>query len=36
VSADAIRADAAVFTLVVDVKGEAAARFHQHYGFEAF
>jgi hypothetical protein len=31
-----IRADAAVFALVVDAKDEAAARFYRHYGFEAF
>jgi ribosomal protein S18 acetylase RimI-like enzyme len=34
--ARAIRADAAVFALVVDAKDEAAARFYRHYGFEAF
>jgi ribosomal protein S18 acetylase RimI-like enzyme len=32
----AIRADAAVFALVVDAKDEAAARFYRHHGFEAF
>jgi ribosomal protein S18 acetylase RimI-like enzyme len=31
-----IRADAAVFALVVDAKDEAAARFYRHHGFEAF
>ena len=34
--ARAIRADAAVFALVVDAKDEAAARFYRHHGFEAF
>jgi GNAT superfamily N-acetyltransferase len=34
--ARAIRADAAVFALIVDAKDEAAARFYGHYGFEAF
>jgi ribosomal protein S18 acetylase RimI-like enzyme len=32
----AIRADAAVFTLIVDAKDDAAARFYQHHGFRAF
>jgi GNAT superfamily N-acetyltransferase len=32
----AIRADAAVFALLVDAKDEAAARFYRHHGFEAF
>jgi ribosomal protein S18 acetylase RimI-like enzyme len=34
--ARAIRADAAVFALVVDAKDETAARFYRHHGFEAF
>ena len=34
--ARAIRADAAVFALIVDAKDEAAARFYRHHGFEAF
>jgi hypothetical protein len=34
--ARAIRADAAVFALVVDAKDEAAARFYRHHAFEAF
>jgi ribosomal protein S18 acetylase RimI-like enzyme len=34
--ARAIRADAAVFALVVDAKDEAAARFYRHHGFQAF
>jgi GNAT superfamily N-acetyltransferase len=34
--ARAIRADAAVFALVVDAKNEAAARFYRHHGFQAF
>jgi ribosomal protein S18 acetylase RimI-like enzyme len=34
--ARAIRADAAVFALVVDAKDKAAARFYRHHGFEAF
>jgi ribosomal protein S18 acetylase RimI-like enzyme len=34
--ARAIRADAAVFALLVDAKDEAAARFYRHHGFEAF
>jgi ribosomal protein S18 acetylase RimI-like enzyme len=34
--ARAIRADAAVFALVVDAKDEAAARFYRHHGFAAF
>jgi predicted N-acetyltransferase YhbS len=33
--ARAIRADAAVFALLVDAKDE-AARFYRHHGFEAF
>jgi ribosomal protein S18 acetylase RimI-like enzyme len=34
--ARAIRADAAVFALVVDAKDEAAARFYRHHGFQTF
>jgi ribosomal protein S18 acetylase RimI-like enzyme len=34
--ARAIRADAAVFALVVDAKDEAAARFYRHHGFHEF
>jgi GNAT superfamily N-acetyltransferase len=34
--ARAIRADAAVFALVVDAKDEAVARFYRHHGFQAF
>jgi GNAT superfamily N-acetyltransferase len=34
--ARAIRADAAVFALIVDAKDEAAARFYRHHGFQAF
>jgi GNAT superfamily N-acetyltransferase len=34
--ARAIRADAAVFALIVDAKDEAAAQFYRHHGFEAF
>jgi GNAT superfamily N-acetyltransferase len=34
--ARAIRADAAVFALLVDAKDEAAARFYRYHGFEAF
>jgi ribosomal protein S18 acetylase RimI-like enzyme len=34
--ARAIRADAAVFALVVDAKDEAAARFYRHHGFQEF
>jgi GNAT superfamily N-acetyltransferase len=34
--ARAIRADAAVFALLVNAKDEAAARFYRHHGFEAF
>jgi GNAT superfamily N-acetyltransferase len=34
--ARAIRADAAVFALLVDAKDEAAARFYRHHGFAAF
>jgi GNAT superfamily N-acetyltransferase len=34
--ARAIRADAAVFALLVDAKDETAARFYRHHGFEAF
>ena len=34
--ARAVRADAAVFALVVDAKDEAAAQFYRHHGFEAF
>jgi GNAT superfamily N-acetyltransferase len=34
--ARAIRADAAVFALLVDAKDEAAARFYRHHGFEEF
>jgi GNAT superfamily N-acetyltransferase len=34
--ARAIRAEAAVFALLVDAKDEAAARFYRHHGFEAF
>jgi GNAT superfamily N-acetyltransferase len=34
--ARAIRADAAVFALLVDAKDEAVARFYRHHGFEAF
>jgi GNAT superfamily N-acetyltransferase len=34
--ARAIRADAAVFALLVDAKDEAAARFCRHHGFAAF
>lgn len=34
--ARAIRADAAVFALLVDAKDEAAAQFYRHHGFEAF
>lgn len=34
--ARAVRADAAVFALVVDAKNEAAARFYPHHGFQEF
>jgi GNAT superfamily N-acetyltransferase len=34
--ARAIRADAAVFALLVDAKDDAAARFYLHHGFQAF
>jgi hypothetical protein len=34
--ARAIRADAAVFALVVDARDAAAARFYRHHGFQAF
>jgi ribosomal protein S18 acetylase RimI-like enzyme len=34
--ARAIRADAAVYALIVDAKDEAAARFYRHHGFQAF
>src|SRR3954468_8262098 len=34
--ARAVRADAAVFALLVDAKEDAAARFYRHFGFEAF
>lgn len=34
--ARAVRADAAVFALLVDAKDEAAARFYRHHGFVAF
>jgi ribosomal protein S18 acetylase RimI-like enzyme len=34
--ARAIRADAAVFALIVDAKDDAAARFYRHHGFQAF
>jgi GNAT superfamily N-acetyltransferase len=34
--ARAIRADAAVFALIVDAKDEAAAQFYRHHGFQAF
>jgi ribosomal protein S18 acetylase RimI-like enzyme len=34
--ARAIRADAAVFALVVDAIDEAAARFYRHHGFQEF
>ncbi|HEV7880044.1 GNAT family N-acetyltransferase [Bradyrhizobium sp.] len=34
--ARAVRADAAVFTLIVDAKDDAAARFYRHHGFTHF
>jgi GNAT superfamily N-acetyltransferase len=32
----AVRAEAAIFAIIVDAKGEAAASFYRHHGFQSF